>query len=328
MNYIVSWFYLEEKGNESSYAQVSAKSTSRKFQDTYWKCIVSFYYTSIIKNKNAKHIFYTNSKNIPIVDGFDVEEFFKIHNIEVRMQELTNKTPLDWHGAWRNQFYVFDILAALSSSVNEDDSVIILDSDCIVNTELDELFKEIKDGGLVSYLIGYEKNHIINGINTLQMRELYKQFYKDSSDIEYYGGEFIGINGACIKELLREYKYLWEQNYCNYKENKIKLNEEAHFLSMLYHRLNLANDLGNKHIKRIWNGLNYNNVQENDKYLDIYHLPAQKTTGFSYFFQKIIKEKRSYTSKDLIKIFDINIKKNKVRVLKEISTKLIFKYKA
>lgn len=328
MNYIISWFYLEEKGNESSYMQVNAKSTSRKFQDTYWKCIVSFYYTSIMKNKNAKHVFYTNSKDFPIVDGFNVKEFFDNNDVEVREQELTNKTPVDWHSAWRNQFYVFDIMNDLSNYVNENDSVIILDSDCVINNELDELFREIQDYGLVSYLIGYEKNHVINGIDTIQMNELYNQFYKEDGNIEYYGGEFIGIKGEYVKELLKEYRYLWKQNYQNYKENKMKLNEEAHFLSVLYHKLNLANNLGNKYIKRIWNGLNYNNVQDNDKHLDIYHLPAQKTTGFSYFFERVVKEKKNCSSKDMIKLFDINTKKNKIRMAKEILTKVLFKYKA
>ncbi|AYA78077.1 hypothetical protein DOE78_23225 [Bacillus sp. Y1] len=327
MNYIVSWFYLEEKGNESSYMQVNAKSTSKKFQDTYWKCIISFYYSSIQQNKNAKHIFYTNSTHLPKVDGVNVYEFFKKNDIEVRNQELTNKTPLDWHNAWRNQFYIFDILNDLNELVRFNDSVIILDSDCIINNNLDKLFEEIRNKGLVSYLIGYEKNHVINGISTIQMVELYNQFYSQIENVQYYGGEFIGIKGEQICKVLKEYRYLWELNYKNYEINKMKLNEEAHFLSVIYHKLNLANTLGNHYIKRIWNGLNFHNLEESDNLLDIFHLPAQKTTGFSYFFDKIVKKNKSYSLEDVVRIFDINLKKSKKRIAQEILTKVLFKYK-
>ncbi|NCT37355.1 hypothetical protein GTW56_13990 [Bacillus sp. EB93] len=327
MNYIVSWFYLEEKGNESSYMQVNANSTSRKFQDTYWKCIISFYYTSIKKNKDAKHIFYTNSEYYPTVDGLNTKLFFEQNNIEIRNQELTNKTPINWHSAWRNQFYVFDILNDLSGIVNDNDSIIILDSDCIINSNLNALFEDIRNYGLVSYLIGYEEDHVINGINTLQMKELYNQFYKQFKDVQYFGGEFIGIKGVHIQSVLEVYTNLWEENYKNFEKNEMKLNEEAHFLSVIYNNLNLENSRGNKYIKRIWNGLNYHNVNENDKYLDIYHLPAQKTTGFSYFYNKVVKKNKDYSINDVIKIFDINVIKRKRRRIKEMITKVLFKFK-
>jgi len=328
LNYIVSWFYLEEEGNESSYMQVNAKSTSEKFQNTYWKCIVSFYYTSLRKNPKAKHIFYTNATHFPVVEGLKTKKFFENNGIEVRKQPLTNQTPIDWHSAWRNQFYVFDILQDLSGKVKEDDAIAVLDSDCIINQNLEELFEQIRKYGSIGYLVGYDPQHVINGINIIQMQELYTRFYNEKTAVQYYGGEFIGIKGGYLNPLLEEYRLLWKKNYELYKEKQIKLNEEAHFLSLLYHKLNLANSSGNKYIKRIWNGLNYNNVQPDDQSLSIYHLPAQKTTGFPYFFNRIIKKNKDYESKDIIRIFDINQKKSKKRIAKEVLTKVVFKYQS
>ncbi|MGG0574543.1 hypothetical protein ABE036_11345 [Priestia aryabhattai] len=327
MDYIISWLYLEEKGNESSYMQVNAKSTSKKFQNVYWECVVSFYYASLQKNPAAKHIFYTNAQELPIIQGFCVASFFENNDIEIKKQELTNKTPMNWHNAWRNQFYVFDILKDLSTVVEKNDAILILDSDCIIKNSLEPLFTIIKDKGLISYLIGYDLEHNINGISTNNMRKLYKCFYNEDKDVFYYGGEFIGIKGGNLDTLLREYQLLWAKNYKLYEEKKLKLNEEAHFLSMLYHNMNLANNLGNQYIKRMWNGLNYNNLKKEDCGLSIYHLPAQKTTGFHYFFNKFVKKNKKFNQQDIINIFDISNKKSQRRKAREIVTKLIFKYR-
>lgn len=326
MDYIISWFFAEQEGNESSYMQINAKSTSGKFQKTYWKCILCFFYSSLRKNKNAKHILYTNINNFPKIDGVDTKKFFEKNNIEIRLKELSNQTPKDWYKAWRNQFYVFDILTDLSNIVKNDDAVIIVDSDCIINNNLDNLFNEIRKLKAVCYEIKYRDDHNINGINIKQMGQLYKQFYGEDKKIGYYGGEFIAVKGEIISRIVYEYHKLWNLNYLKYKNNQIKLNEEAHFLSIIYHKINVENSSGNHYIKRIWNGFNYNNYEKKDKYLDIYHLPAQKVTGFSYFFKKIVKRSIDYSQKDLLEILDLSLKKSEIRCIKEILTKLYFKY--
>ena len=59
--------------------------------------------------------FFTNVKNLPTVDGVDFVRFFEENQIQVVYLELTRKTPKDWYGAWRNQFYLFDVLEYLKN---------------------------------------------------------------------------------------------------------------------------------------------------------------------------------------------------------------------
>jgi hypothetical protein len=241
LDYIISWFYSEDNQLKSHYPQVNMDSTSSKFQEVYWKCIVSFYTSSLKNNKDMKHIFYTNVSEFPQLRKFNLKNFFENNQIEIRYRELSNKTPADWHSAWRNQFFVFDILDDLSGSVTVKDNILILDSDCIVTRDLTELFQSIEKLGAVLYDCGYEDTHVINGVSIEDMRQLFYDYYQERESIRYYGGEFIALRGDLIGRMLEEYSILWSINYKKYESKLKKLTEEAHFLSFIYHRLNLFN---------------------------------------------------------------------------------------
>lgn len=325
MNYIVSWFYSEIDEIKSNYSQVNADSTSDKFQEVYWKCIVSFYNSSLKYNNDKKHIFYTNLKELPPMKNIDLKNFFLSNNIEVREIQLTNKTPEDWFTAWRNQFYVFDILKDLQELLSDEDNLLILDSDCIINQNLDGLFEDVQKMDAVVYDIGYPNDWVINTITQDQMNEMYFKFFGIYESIRYYGGEFIAINAKVIKHILEEFRSLWKKNYALYETNSPKLTEEAHFLSIIYHKLNLANSFGDKYIKRLWNSNKYNNIKNEDINLPVYHLPSQKTTGFKYYFQKAIVKGQDIERDDLVKIFNISNTSKIIRRVKEMGTKILFK---
>lgn len=324
MDYIVSWFYAETKNMKSSYSQVKADSTSNKFQEVYWRCVASFFATSKKYNPNKKHLFYTNLSNIPTGPKFNYKDFLSDLEVEVRNVELSTKTPVDWHSAWRNQFYVFDIMQDLQIHISSSDNILILDSDCIINKNLDNLFMDVQKYGVIVYDCGYPDNHTVNGLTTVQMGNLYFEYYQTKESINYYGGEFIAINGGILSNILEEYKFIWSKNFKKYEDGLLKLTEEAHFLSLIYHRLKTTKALGNHYIKRMWNTRAYNNIIDNDIDLPIFHLPSQKTTGFKYFFKRSIIKEQSLTQMDIINIFDIKKNKTNARKLKEIGTKVMF----
>lgn len=220
-NYIISWFFSENKDDEGYYPQVGGKASSENFKKIYWKCILDFYYSSTINNE-CNYIFFTNVTDIPeMLDGINIKQFFYENNIEVINIDLTNKTPQNWFNAWRNQFYIFDILNYISLNLKENDNVIILDSDCLIMKDLDNIFKEIDENKCIAYDIGYPSDYEVNGITRKDMRNIYINIYNENIDnIYYYGGEFIGLKVSVIKELLEEYKNLWNKNYELYKKNE------------------------------------------------------------------------------------------------------------
>ncbi|HAT4169016.1 hypothetical protein GNF78_07525 [Clostridium perfringens] len=330
-NYIVSWFFSEDKNDESYYPQVGGKTSSNNFKNIYWKCILDFYYSSIINN-NCKHMFFTNVDEIPeILDGINIKKFFYDNNIEIVNLNLTNKTPKNWFNAWRNQFYIFDILNYISLNLNKDDNVIILDSDCLIMKDLNNIFKTIKEYKCIAYDIKYPNDYNVNGITREDMKEIYNSIYKEkASNINYYGGEFIGVTVQTATLILEEYRNLWDKNYDLYKNGKKKLNEEAHFLSLIYTKLGLNNNKANKFIKRMWTSSKFSNLNENDKKLYIWHLPAEKKTGFIYFYKyihldRINKESLFEISSKLMGVPKKSISKKAKDLISKISYRIVNK---
>lgn len=135
-NYIITWFYAESKGDESFYPSVGGNTSSPEFQEVYWKCVYDFYYSALLTqhNDNTGYLFFTNVPTVSAdIDGVDIRQFFSDNGIETVRLELTNKTPADWYGAWRNQFYLFDVLNHLKDI---EGSHLILDSDCLIMKDL------------------------------------------------------------------------------------------------------------------------------------------------------------------------------------------------
>lgn len=289
-NYLVTWFYAEKKDDESFYPSVGGNTSSPEFQKVYWRCVYDFYKSASLtqKNKNIHYLFFTNVPNLPTdIDGVNFEEFFKENQIAVVQLELTNKTPEDWYGAWRNQFYLFDVLAYLQ---NIEGNHLILDSDCFITKDLHAAFEDIEKHKIITYDCGYQDTHSINGISTEQMRLLYAEFYSENVPLRYKGGELIGLSSRTIPEILKVYRQLWKLNYTKYQRHETKLNEEAHFLSMIYARMGYMDSIANQYIKRMWTAIQCDNVENCDAELAIWHLPAEKKYAFESMFLWLRKE--------------------------------------
>lgn len=291
-NCLITWFYSEKSDDESYYPSVGGNTSSVNFQHVYWKCIYDFYSSAMITDRGSisKYIFFTNVTNLPVVDDINFSVFFKENNIEVVILELTRKTPKDWYGAWRNQFYLFDVLEYLKDKRG---NYLILDSDCIIRKDLLKVFEDIKKEKNISYEIGYPIAHNINGITIQEMRKLYVEFYGESEQLDgltYIGGEIIGISSSLIESVMNEFEVIWNKNYYRYKDNVFKLNEEAHFLSLIYFRLGYTKHSAQKYIKRMWTAIQCDNIDSNDGELYIWHLPAEKKYGFSNLFELIKKD--------------------------------------
>jgi hypothetical protein len=327
MNYIITWFYAENEELNSKYPQVNANSKSIKFQNTYWRCVLDFFYTNIVNNKNIKYIFYTNIKDLPIIDGLDVSLFFRENEVEIVFLDLSIKTPIDWFGSWRNQFYVFDIIQELSSRLlTNSDNLLILDSDCIITHDLSDIFKEINDNSCLVYSCNYDENHIINGLTKKQMSTIYHNIYGLSKKIDYYGGEFIALRADKLNDILKEFGFIWQHNFYLYEVNKPKLNEEAHFLSFIYERLNITHKVKKTYIKRLWNTRKYWNVKKEDVKIYILHMPAQKTTGFKYFFDQKTRLSKKYSDDEIAKLFYLSDKRLIRREILDFFTKIYFRF--
>ena len=290
-NYLITWFYAEKKEDESFYPSVGGNTSSSSYQKVYWRCVYDFFRTAQLTQRTTdiKYLFYTNVSHIPTnIDGVNLARFFKEMSIKVEQLELTNRTPKDWYGAWRNQFYLFDVLNHLKNWYSG--NFLILDSDIFIRKDLLPIFQDIEKHQVITYDCGYSNDTSVNGISITQMRTLYSKFSQNDRGgedaLRYKGGELIGITSDLIPSVLDCYAELWKFNYKLYQKKQIKLNEEAHFLSVIYHHLGFDESLANKYIKRMWTSVKCDNIEPGDEKFPLWHLPAEKKyafkTGFAF----------------------------------------------
>lgn len=303
-NYFISWFYSEQANDESYYPSVGGSSSSAEFQYVYWRCIYVLYRSALITNRDivTDWLFFTNVKNLPTVDGVDFGRFFEENQIQVVYLELTRKTPKDWYGAWRNQFYLFDVLEYLK---NLEGNHLILDSDCVIAHSLQDLYQEIEREQVLTLPIDYSIEKDINGCSMEQMRQIYQKMFDTEypKNLLYMGGEFIAMASEAVSELLPIFYDIWEKDQKLYEQKEQKLNEEAHTLSLCYYRMGKVNELGRKYIRRIWTDMNLDQVKEGDDKLAIWHLPAEKKFGFAELFKRL-KNRQNITPEELLRISD------------------------
>lgn len=288
IHYIATWFYQESKEQASYYPQMGRNGADSLVHSIYMQIQVPFFRTFKHFNPDVRFLFFTNVTCLPEY----LNTLFSQLDVEVIRLPLTTLPPDGWHPAWRNQFYLFDILRTFAPRMNIEDQLMVLDADCICTKSLDPLFAICANDGAVLYEAYTKGDYVINGINLEQMKDIYKSCYPTSYrdvSISYYGGEFILLRGDRVDLINEAFPDLWQQNLKRFAENKCKLNEEAHFLSVLVTHLGLANNIGNQFIKRMWTHPNFYNVEVADLQLPIWHLPYEKKRGLYYlylYFQK------------------------------------------
>lgn len=301
-NYFVSWFYVEPADDDNFSPSVGARSGSAEVQAIYWRCIYNLYQTALLTNRDVvdKWVFLTNLKELPTVDGVNLNQYFAENQIELLNVELTRKTPKDWSGAWRNQFYIFDVLDCLKE---REGNFVILDTDCVITGSLAGLYQDVEKNGVVALTIDYPIDKNVNGCSVKEMREIYAECYggAEPKDLVYSGGEICAINSTRIPKLFEHFSEIWKVNYKRYEAGKVKLTDEAHSLSCIYYHMGCQNNLGASYIKRMWTDLRCDTVEPQDAKLPIWHLPAEKKFGLQKLFYVLLK-KGSMSSRQVKKL--------------------------
>jgi hypothetical protein len=288
MNYIATWFYEESKDDTSYYPQAGKKGSSKLVRSIYMQIQVPFYVSFKHFNPDARYLFFTNAEKLPEY----LIKMFETLNVEVVILPYRCKPPKNWYKAWRNQFYLYDIILYMNGILQENDVVLITDADCVCNASLSAFFEEVRNRGAGLYDMYKPADVDVNGITLNQLTEIYEQCYgvKAHHYLTYYGGEFVALTGNSVRKMEQEYQKLWDYNVELFKNGKPKLNEEALFLSVLVKRLGLSNDIANKYMKRIWTNPNFNNVVANDINLAVWHLPYEKKRGLFYLYKMLNKD--------------------------------------
>ena len=288
---IGTWLHAETKETESHYPQVGGASSSTAFQDIYWRCVMLFFASSVRHNTHAIHRLYTTVSQVPDVGRVSTSAFLRRLNVEVVQIPFTYLPPLGYHGSWRNQFYILDIIKHLDACGASDEQHVILDSDCIFTGSVEPLSRRLSQQGLLALDLELPLDENINGLTQRDMKAIFQEMGLPcpAEAAAYYGGEFFAATSEAIHQLAAEIEPLWQTCLDRFADGKPKFNEEAHFLSFLYAKLGYAEASANPFVGRIWTGRKFQNASAKDFELIIWHLPSEKKNGIKRLFPQVIQ---------------------------------------
>ena len=288
---IGTWLHADTKGAESSYAQVGGISSSILFQDVYWRCVCLFFASSTRHNPQAAHQLFTTVGEIPDVGDFQTRRFLETLGVQVVPVPFTYLPPPGFYGAWRNQFYILDIVKHLDQHAAADEQYVILDSDCIFTAPVQPLSEALNRCGLLALDLNLPPEEDINGITRREMTEIFQDLGQPCPEepAAYYGGEAFAATAEAIHRLAREVDPLWQYGLERFRAGKPKFNEEAHFLSYLYLKLGYASPTANPFIRRIWTQRKLLTANQADFSLIIWHVPAEKKYGLRRLFNEMAR---------------------------------------
>ena len=126
-NYIATWVYKESKEDASFYPQAGKRGDSALVHSIYMQIQVPFFTTFRHYHTNDKLLFFSNLDQFPDY----LERLFKELRIETVTLPYLCIPPKGWYGAWRNQFYLYDILRYMEKRMQADDTLLICDADCL-----------------------------------------------------------------------------------------------------------------------------------------------------------------------------------------------------
>ena len=306
-NIIATWVCVDTHKNGTHFPSAGGNSADTNVQAIYWRCVCCFYTIAHLTNPLARLILFSNSLDLPVVDGTDVRTLLQKLNVTVYVTPFEYITPEGYYKQWRNQFYEFSILKYISNHKDFEDTnrFLLLDSDCIITRDLSNLFDEITQSDCITYIIDYDKNHIINGNSRVDMQsafaELSKQTVKEIPN--YHAGEIFAATVQVIKTLIEDFYTVWEKLLVLHEAGLPKLNEEAHVLSYLFYKNGFKGGEANKYIKRLWTDpTTFRNITSDDCLLHIWHLPAEKRHGFKSLFGWLQKKEFDLTNMDFLRI--------------------------
>ncbi|MFN2098877.1 hypothetical protein [Altererythrobacter sp. MF3-039] len=283
---IATWFVADNQADATFFPQVGARSDCSEAQAVYWRCAVVFFTSSLAVNPHAPHAFYTNCEP-PEIDGLDIGLLFERWGIEVVQLPITFRLDSGAVESWGNQFYVFDILRHFVHQ-EDDEQLVLLDSDCIWLEPVDTLAEAIAEHGALTYPLDdneHREGEPINGLSREGMaRFTMRHGAKAQERIEYCGGEIIAVDRLTAGRIVESFAKLWPHLQADVADSP---REEAHLLSVIYALEGIAIGTAERFIRRMWTTFRYNNLAPSDRWLTLWHLPAEKRTGFTNLFERI-----------------------------------------
>jgi hypothetical protein len=201
------------------------------------------------------------------------------------VRPFLHRPPQPLHDTFTASLYLLDAMAAMGEVMDDQDTVVFIDPDCLVVGSLDQVVTTAQAHGAAGLPIDYAPGHVINGLRRSEAQTLGREL--DGVDVlpVHYGGEAYAFTRAGLQQAVA----LSERAYAQAAASAVagqrpRFTTEEHMLSYALNRMGCVGDLS-PYTQRIWTSRRYRNVSGREQDLLIWHLPAEKARGFRRLYR-------------------------------------------
>jgi len=289
---ISTWFYSSPEGENFHYPSMGLYSGSEAFQLAYFRCVISFFASSYVKNYDHlidgkfKHIFLCN--RLPdFVGKINFMDYMKKFMVEILYFEPLSIPSFSYTNnlLFGSVFSQIDVVRKISERVSDDDFIYIFDNDCLANKSLADICEidsvhalNLHPNSLDIDVQGYALGKLLDIANEFNIDQA-----QPMRDYIHCGGELVAMTGKKIKIFSRFIDQIYEKNLERFESGKDYFTTEEMIFSQAYRYL--ESFTSTNIIKRVWTEAEkYRTVDGTELNFTFLHLPAEKGTGFSKLF--------------------------------------------
>ncbi|SDP36534.1 hypothetical protein SAMN04487788_3189 [Microbacterium testaceum StLB037] len=300
MKIISSWFYTHGDGELGAYAQMRGHIASEGFRDVYRRCIAVFFATARLVEPTARLVLFSNVT----WDGsasrvsHEVEVLLRRLGVEIVQIPYSHEPPATWPAAWRNQFFVLDVLKWAAQTLLPDDEILVLDSDMVWtgSPRASNMWRRVREDGGIALSIDYAPDESVNSMSRREMTQKMAGLDDAAPPLAYCGGEFVALSGKIVQAYYLEAAAILLENIDRSAGGTLYAFEEAHVLSVANSRIGIQAGSANFYVKRLWTQpLKYKNVRDDDVALPLWHLPAEKRYGIRRLYKRFTSDALSHS---------------------------------
>jgi len=278
---LATWFHGDTAELRGEYAQMIGDSTSPKHWETYQNCVDLLLASARRWNADVRLAVVLNPAAAEVLTE-ERRARWTASGATVLVAENTHRVPPGFHGQWQNQFFVLDCLRALAGVAEPRESVVLLDSDCLVTRPLDELDDVVQRHGRAFYPVAFPAEAVVNGLSRVDLATLAAELHGgcEESELPYLGGEFFAFRADLLTEDLDRIDKAFAWTLDRAQAGLSRPNEEAQLITVVVAPGLSGEEFVEKTIRRIWTQpWQLRNADPADLDLAVWHVPAEKRTG-------------------------------------------------
>lgn len=177
---------------------------------------------------------------------------------------------------WFGALFKLEALKYWADSEGDpDDLALLLDADCVIHSNLEDLWREASQA-----LLLYETDHPLSHPQRVRLAKVGQTagLGNEHGCPEHKGGELIAGTREHIRTFCAEIEYTWQ---CLLRSRGLEQVTQEHVVSLAADRIDVPIQRANKYLIRCWTTFRYRNVPENYQERCIWHLPAEKDVGLA-----------------------------------------------